>query len=211
MRANNRNALRARDRRQRAHRLAFDQPSGVAVERDVLDPQHRLCRLLRHQQIEGKRGKRPRRHDQEMPLVLDQRFDGTDERDIKLVRESEVEQHRLAGGLLQLVEIEAAAECGDLLREVLGTDRNRAPVEAIARQREDVALLVSGQEEDQRLIGAEQLLHFLGLERLRARERRILGELPFEPRRVGVELALGLGKLPPQCADRAGVLLALRC
>jgi hypothetical protein len=45
-------------------------------------------------------------------FVFDQIFDGIDERDIKLVRESEVEQHRLAGGLLQLVEIEAAAECG---------------------------------------------------------------------------------------------------
>ncbi len=94
--------------------------------------------------MEGKRGERARRHDQEMPLVLDQLFDGTDERDIKLVRESEVEQHRLAGGLLQLFEIEAVSECGDLLREVLGTDPDRPPVEAIPRQREDVALLVSG-------------------------------------------------------------------
>ena len=52
-----------------------------------------------------------------MPLVLDQRFDGTDERDVQLVREIEVEQHRLVGGILQLFEIEAVAECGDLLRE----------------------------------------------------------------------------------------------
>jgi hypothetical protein len=160
--------------------------------------------------MERKRGERARRHDQEMPLVLDQLLDGTDERDIKLVRESEVEQHRLAGGLLQLVEIEAATECGDLLREVLGTDPNRAPVEAIARQREDVALLLAGEPEDERLIGAEQLLHFLRLERLRARQRRILGELPFEPRRVGGQLALGRSKLSAQCADRGGVLLALR-
>src|SRR5208337_5295311 len=102
------------------------------------------------------------------------------------------------------------AECGDLLREVVGPDRNRMPIEAIPRQREDVALLVSGQEEDQRLIGTEQLLHFLGFERLRACKRRILGELPFEPRRVGGQFALGRSKLSAQCTDHGGVLLALR-
>src|ERR1700730_1130149 len=130
-----------------------------------------------------------------MPLVLDQRLDRTDERDVKLIRQSEVEQRQLAGWLLQLREIEAAAQCGDLLRQVFCPDPDRVPAEAIARQRKDVALLVSRQEEDQRLIGAEQLLHFLGLERLRARQRRILGELPFEPRRVGGQLALGRSKL----------------
>src|SRR5208337_3570882 len=130
--------------------------------------------------------------------------------EVKLVREIKVEQHRLAGGLLQLFEIEAVAECGDLLREVVGPDRNCMPIEAVPRQREDVALLVSGQEEDQRLIGAEQLLHVLGLERLWACECRIFRELPFKPPRVGHKPALGRGKLFAQCCDRGRVLLTLR-
>ena len=63
-----------------------------------------------------------------MPLVPYQRLDRTDERGIKLVRESEVEQ--LASGFLQLLEIEAAAECGNLLRKLLGIDPDRARVSA---------------------------------------------------------------------------------
>ena len=145
-----------------------------------------------------------------MPLVLDQRLDRTDERDVKLIRQSEVEQRQLAGWLLQLREIEAAAQCGDLLRQVFCPDPDRVPAEAIARQRKDVVLLFPGQEEDQRFIGAEQLLHVLGLERLRGRQRRVIRELSFESRGDCGDASLDVSDLHAERFDRDPVLLGLR-
>src|SRR5208337_1778513 len=84
------------------------------------------------------------------------------------------------------------------------------PVEAIARQRKDVALLVSGQEEDQCFIGTEQLLHFLRLERLWARERGIVGKLGCQTRRVGGKRALSVDNLLADRLDQRRVALTFR-
>ena len=117
--------LQARDRRQHAHRLALDQPGGVAIGREVarrLDCGTGDRRLLRHQQMERQRGERARRHDEEMPLVLDQRLDRTDQRVVKLMREAEVEQVAPLRRLVALHAREAATFRGSLhalLRENL--------------------------------------------------------------------------------------------
>ena len=87
--------LEARDRRQHAHRMALEQPRRIAIGREVarrLDLRHGDRGLLRHQQMEWQRGERARGHHEEMPLVLDQRFDRTDQRVVKLMRKAEIEQ-----------------------------------------------------------------------------------------------------------------------
>jgi len=51
-----------------------------------LDLRHRDRGLLRHQQMERQRCERPRWHNDQVPLALDQTFDRPDERAIKLMR-----------------------------------------------------------------------------------------------------------------------------
>jgi hypothetical protein len=97
-------------------------------------------------------------------LVLDQGLHRPDQRGIELVRQREVEQ--LAGLLLidfvlnaiDSVDIESQSERGNLLRQDIGGQWDRLPVEPVPRQREDVAFAVAGQEEHQCLCVAEQLL-----------------------------------------------------
>ena len=97
--------------------MALDQPSGIAVERDVL----LICSTgfaggCSHQQMEWQRCEWAGGHDEEMALVRDQRLDRTDERDVELMGESKIEQRApVAAWVLQLLDIEAAAEGGDLL------------------------------------------------------------------------------------------------
>src|SRR5262249_18125361 len=96
----------------------------------------------------------------------------------------------------------------DLHGQVLRIELDRAPIKSLAGQRKNVALLAAGQEEDQRLVSAQEFLRLLGLEWLRARQRRIARELLCEPIADRSELLFGVGDLPSQV--RNGVLLAIR-
>jgi hypothetical protein len=98
-----------------------------------------------------------------MPLVFYQLLDRPDEGKVKLVRESEVEQHGLVRGLLQLFEIEAVTERGDFARELLRPDRDRSPFESVPCERENVALFLAKTREEQRLVATEQGLYLVGL------------------------------------------------
>jgi hypothetical protein len=60
--------------------------------------------------------------------------------------------------------------------------------------------------EDQRLVGAQQPLELLGLERLRARQRRIIGKLLFKPGGV-----LAGRALPTQDIMDRGIKLSACC
>src|SRR5271169_6614594 len=133
-----------------------------------------------------------------MPLIPDQPFDGTEQSKIKLVRESEVEKLGLTCGPLQLPEIESAAERRNLLGEALRTDFNPPPVKAIPRHSEDVALLANEPEEEC-FIDTKQLLHFLGFERLRIRERRIFREFLLDVCSRGDQLTLDIDDVLTKC------------
>ena len=232
--------LEACHRRQHAHGMALEQPGSVAIGGEIarrIHLRHRDRGLLRHQQMERQRRERARGHHDEMPLVLDQRLDRTDERLVKLVREAEIEQLAGLGGAFarqprsasshsfatirphrsrqpallrfrlralrplqsarQRVHIEPAPERRDLLRQRLCRRAElfstRTP-RASARRRRFPNVRRASQKTSASS-SAEQVLHLLGLERPWVRQRRIVGKLPFEPRRVGGELALGLGNL----------------
>src|SRR6516165_2403716 len=94
------------------------------------------------------------------------------------MRGSKIEQLGLArrDGFRQFVDIEAAAEGGDLRRHVLLTERNRAPLEALTCKRKSVALFEPRKEEYKCFVGAKQSLHLFGRRRLRARECGIVRE-----------------------------------
>ena len=83
-------------------------------------------------------------------------------------------------GFRQFFDIEAAAKGGDLRRHVLLAERNRPPLETLARERKNVALVGPCQEEHKGLVGAKQLLHLFRHERLRMCERGIFGEFLVE-------------------------------
>ena len=78
------------------------------------------------------------------------------------------------------LHIETAPEGGDFLRQVTRAERDWLPQEAFARQREDEGLRFAGQEEDQRLVGTEELLYLVGRKRPWARQRRIVGKSLLE-------------------------------
>src|SRR5262245_18081500 len=91
---------------------------------------------------------------------------------------SKIEQLGVAhrDGFRQFVDIEAAAEGGDLRRHVLLAERNRPPLETLARKRKNVALVGPRKEEYKRFVTAEQALHLFGGRRLRVCERGIVRE-----------------------------------
>ena len=171
------------------------------------------CRwFLRHQQMERQGGECASRHHEQVPLVTDQRLDWLEQRHIEFVSKTKIEHHGLArvACLFPLIDIEAATEGGNLPGELIRADRDRSPIEALTGQREDVTLFVGGQEKDKRLVRPKQLLHLLGLEWLWARQRRILGEVFFEPRRDRNEPALGICDLLADVVDHRLVALAFR-
>ena len=182
LRAKHAQGLQARDRRQHAHRVPLQQPGGVAVDAEVLRLGNRNGRLVRHQQMERQPGERARRHEQEMALVLDERLDRAEQRRVQLVRKVEVEQLRAAGidRELQVVHVEAAAERRHLGAQVLLADRDHLPGDAVRRQRENVGLTLARKPEDERLVGREQLLYRLALQRLRRGERGVFGKLVLQ-------------------------------
>src|SRR6516162_11751522 len=119
------------------------------------------------------------------------------------MRGSKIEQLGLAhrDGFRQFVDIEAAAESGDLRRHVLLAERNRAPLETLTCKRKNVALVGPRKEEYKCLITAEQALHLFGGRRLRVCERGIVGEFLVDPCGNCVKPPLGLGYLPAQDGD----------
>ena len=108
LRANSRKARRLATEGSTLTAWRFINQAASRYPATSLSCRYRLGRLLRHQQMEWQRGERARGHDQEMALVLHQRLDRTDQGGIKLVRELEVEQRRLA-------------------RQIFAASRDRAP------------------------------------------------------------------------------------
>jgi hypothetical protein len=93
----------------------------------------------------------------------------------------------LAGGFhncdlpTQLLQVEAVPERSDFLGQRLGAERNGFPVEAVSRQRKDVALLVpGGGKQNQRLVWSQQRLNFLPGQRQRVRQGSIVGKFPSQ-------------------------------
>src|SRR3954447_8657697 len=129
-----------------------------------------------------------------MSLVLDERIDRTEEQGIELVRNHEIE-------LLHGVELEPAAERRNLGCDVISAGWDRAPVEAVGCDREDIALLIAGYEKNKRLIRREQLLDVLDLQRPRVRQRGVIGEFLLQLGLGGGKLALGVFDLPANRVD----------
>src|SRR6516162_1828307 len=96
------------------------QPSGIAVAGHTVALYLRHCngRLVCYQQMERQRGQRAQGYDEELGLVLDQRLDRPEQRNVQVMRGSKIEQLGLThrDGFRQFVDIEAATEGGDLRR-----------------------------------------------------------------------------------------------
>src|SRR5262249_45713127 len=150
--------------------------------------------------MEGQRGERARGHDEELGLVLDQRLDRPEQRNVKLVCGSKIEQLGLAGieRFRQFFDIEAAAKGSDLRRQVLLAERNRLPLKTLARKRKNVTLVGSCKKEYKRFVAAKQPLHLFDRKRLRLCECVIVGEFLMDACGNCVEPPLGLGDLTAQ-------------
>ena len=81
---------------------------------------------------------------------------------------------------LEAVEIEQVAQRRDLLGDVVRRDRKLLPIRRAAGDRPDVAFLVVEIDDDERLVVGEQRLDVLDRQRLRVRQRRIVGKLAPE-------------------------------
>src|SRR5947208_2059561 len=103
-----------------------------------------------------------------MPLVPHESVNRADEQRKKLVCEAEIE-------LLHGVELKPAPEALDLRSDVIPSGWDRAPVESVGGYGEDIALLLAGQEKKKHLVGPEELLDALDLQRFRVRQRGIIG------------------------------------
>src|SRR5215831_19732751 len=112
---------------------------------------------------------------------------------------SKIEQLDLAHR--DVVDIEAAAEGSDLRRHVLLAERNRPPLEALARKRKNVALVGPRKEEYKRFVTAEQALHLFGGRRLRVCERGIVRKFLVDLCSNRVKPPFRLGHLPAQAVD----------
>ncbi len=162
--------------------------------------------------MEGQCGQRAGRHHQQVFLVLHQRVDGLEQNFVELMRSAEVKQvHDLAcDRIVRAVDIETAPERGHFLRQRLVANGDWRPLEALARQRKDFRLLLAVENEDQRLVEAEQRLQFLDLERSRLGQGRVIGELLFQLSRSCGDGAVDLADLPAEFFDRSAVLLPFR-
>ena len=79
-------------------------------------------------------------------------------------------------------DIEASPERSDLLRQSIVADCDRRPFERFPRRRKNIAFRLVVEDKYQGLVGTEQLLKFLDLERLRTRQGGIVGKLFFQLR-----------------------------
>ena len=169
------------------------------------------CRRFGHQQLERQGGQRARRHDQQIVLALEQRLDRAQQVLVGLMREREIEQVVLVGRASRpRSTFSPRRNAATFLRQGLGSERQAVPVDAFAGQREQVGIGFARDPDDHRLVGAEQGLDFLGTERLRAGERRVIREFLFQPRIDGSELAPGIGDVVANLRDGFAILLRLR-
>ncbi|MEH2558946.1 hypothetical protein V1286_006475 [Bradyrhizobium algeriense] len=132
--------FQARGRRQHRYRLALQQPGRIAIAVEFI--RNRGRRLFGHQQMERQRRQCARRHDQKRGLFLDQRIDRRKQRSIQFMGECEVEQPGLAGCIARLADVQPAAERGNLLRQGIRAERDRTPLDTLARHRENIAFLL---------------------------------------------------------------------
>jgi hypothetical protein len=91
-----------------------------------------------------------------------------------------------------------------------GAERDRLPDKSLLAQGEDIALLVSRQEENQRLAGAKEFLYLRWFQWFGVRERGVLGKFLFESTADGRDPYLVVGNVLAQHFDRRAVPLALR-
>src|SRR5215831_18689032 len=133
-----------------------------------------------------------------MLLVPHESIDRADQQVKKLVFEAEIE-------LLHGVEIQPAPERRDLSSDVIPPGRDRAPLEAVGGYGEHIALLLTGQEKKKHLVGPEELLDVLDLQRFRVRQRGIIGKFLLQSSCGGGQLALGVFDLPPNLVDLRGI------
>jgi hypothetical protein len=146
--------LQARNRRQHRHGMAPDEPGGIAIAHDCVGDGG--CRLLHHKQMEWQCGERARRDHEQAALVLHDRFDRAEQRCIELVGKRKVEQAGFAGGIAGAADIEPLAQRGHLLRQRVRAERDLLPVEAIAGDCGDVALLLDQRKQHHRFIAGER-------------------------------------------------------
>src|SRR5262245_58308080 len=128
------------------------------------------------------------------------------------MRGSKIEQLGLAhrDGFRQFVEIEASAEGGNHRRDVLLAERNRPPLETLARKRKNVALVRGRKEEYKCFVTAEQALHLFGGRRLRVCERGIVRKFLVDLCSNRVKPPFRLGHLPAQAVDPRLLVATLR-
>src|SRR5258708_40121978 len=98
----------------------------------------------------------------------------------------------------QFCDIEAAAEGADLRRHVLHAERNRPPLETLARKRKNITLVGPRKEEYERFVGAKQLLDFFVRKRIRLCECGIVRELLLDACRNCFKPSFGLADLRTQ-------------
>lgn len=81
---------------------------------------------------------------------------------------------------------------------------------ALPRNREDIALFFSREQEDQRLVRAKRPLHLRRLHRHRTRQRHIIAELGPQPLRILGDPPLGIGHSRADIGDGDRVLRRAR-
>jgi hypothetical protein len=113
---------------------------------------------------------------------------------------------------MQSIHIEPAPERRNFLCQFRALYLYRLPLEAIPRQGKDICLpmLLGAEQEHHGFIVGEQLLQLLGLERLWARERGVIGKLLFELCLNASEPLFTFGNLLANCLDQLGVALTFR-
>jgi hypothetical protein len=145
--------------------------------------------------MEWQCGGRARRDHEQAALVIHDRFDRAKQRCIELVGKRKVEQAGFAGGIAGAADIEPLAQRGHLLRQRVRADRDLLPVEAIAGDRGDVALLLGQRKQHHRFIAGEQCLDVLHVKRQRIRQRGVIRKLVRE-RLLQARAPRGNGRQP---------------
>src|SRR5262245_13907369 len=117
--------------------MASNEPSRLSVGLQL--PVVRLGRRRRFsdKQVEGQPCQDPRRHDQQMALVVDDVGDRAKQQFVEVVRKAEVEELAALRGLLRVLELYPCAQSLDLSGQGLCSNRDSLPGGTIARQSPD--------------------------------------------------------------------------
>ena len=152
--------------------MALQKPSRIAIRREVGRVGDSEGGLLRHEQMHGQARERTGRHQEELILVPDQRFDRTEQCLVQHMCLAEIEEDRVssaADSLGEFVDVETAAEGGNFLGELRAAKLDAMPLEVLAGHREHIGCIRTGYPENECFTGPEKLLRLLHPERLRLR------------------------------------------